>query len=65
MKMILQPRRNYGKVLYWPMCPTSKAIASLQRDKRIKEHTITKLEMDLLESIGFKIELIPHLEVEK
>jgi len=47
------------------MCPTSKAIASLQRDKRIKEHTITKLEMDLLESIGFKIELIPHLEVEK
>jgi len=65
MKMTLQPRSKYGRILFYPMCEISKAIASLHRDKRVANHILTGREVGLLESIGFKIELVPYLEVEK
>lgn len=64
MKMILQPRRQYGKVLYWPMCEISRTIASLHRDKRSKTHVLMKREVDALKGIGFEVELVPFLESE-
>lgn len=62
MKLTLQPRRFYGKIIYFPLDPVSRVLAELHRDRRANNRVLTKREVDLLKSVGFEIELIPYLE---
>lgn len=59
--MKLQPRRLYGKLLYAPMCDTSRLFVSLQRRKSVHA-MLTKRELEIIKQLGYEIEMIPFIE---
>ena len=62
MKLTLEPRTKYGHLYYYPMCETSRALVTLNRDKRSKQKVLLKREVEMLKRIGFEVDLIPYLD---
>lgn len=61
MKIQVQPRRNYGKVLYKPMCEMATLFASLHRRRNCNQ-MLTKREIDIIQKLGFIVQMIPYIE---
>lgn len=55
-KLNLKVKRNFGRALYYPTCPASRALTRLA-----KKETFTESDLELLREIGFEFNFLPDL----
>ena len=61
MKIKIQSRVVYGRVLHYPMCETSKRLSLLGRRRRkLLVHTFNETDLELLRELGYEIEQVPQ-----
>jgi hypothetical protein len=58
MKITLEPKWVYGRHLFYPRCVLSEGLARLGNSRAVKQHSFTQYEVDLMKSIGIKVEFM-------
>ena len=58
MKITLEPRWIYGRLMYFPRCTISECLARLGNTRRVKSHTLSQEEVDSLKAVGFRVKLV-------
>jgi hypothetical protein len=59
-KLLIQPRRVYGRVLYYPMCHFSRFLSRLGKRKNQTGYAIAEKVIRKLQKFGFVIEFVPE-----
>lgn len=54
MRLTLTVKTVYGKPLYYPACPASQAITTINKSK-----TLNKANLQLLQDAGFELDIRP------